>query len=340
MPRILYWLGIGAAVAAISGLMLSLHHHGDQVYDDALNQAPLPPVQVETYDEAESIVTEIVAKEGARPALDMLRRIAEGNTSLAGECHGLAHIIGHDALGKYGFEEALTFEDDICGSGYLHGVIESHFAKTDEEDVPALFANTCAPQSGKCFHGLGHGVMDVYDNDIDRSLALCHSLTQIFQQIQCAEGVFMEHFASDGTGHPSPLLTPDDPYQACRTRRDADRGVCAFYAPRYFLRLHPGAYDDALRWCDTIDVDSRPACLKGVGSAAMKVHVAEPKVAIAACATLEGEDYTLCMEGLVSYRIVHFASTQAGREFCRLLPHDDERACERISEQSEAFYGE
>ncbi len=286
------------------------------------------------------MVQKMVKEEGARPALDLLRRIAEGSTDLAGQCHGLAHTIGHDALGRYGFDEALTYEDDICGSGYLHGVIESHFAETDEEDVPRLFKETCAPTSGKCFHGLGHGLMDVYDNDIDRSLALCHSLTERFQRVQCAEGVFMEHFASDGTTHPSPLLDADDPYKACRGREAVDRAVCAFYAPRYLLRLNPGAYAEAVDWCDSIDTESRPACLKGVGSAAMKVHVAEPTVAIAACAALTGEDHTLCTEGMVSYTIVHFASVAKGRDLCPLLPRADRATCERIAGASEPFYGE
>lgn len=323
--------GIVIATALLAALMLSVQeddHHADD------------PPQTDAYGRAEENIHEILERDGVRAALDELTRIAKSDTELAGQCHGLAHGIGHEALEHEGFERALTFEDDICGSGYLHGVIEAHFAETPEDEIPALFAKTCPPQSGKCFHGLGHGAMASYDNDVAKSLALCHSLTQSFQRIQCAEGVFMEHFASDGSAHPSPLLIPEDPYRACRGQSDADRGVCAFYVPRYLLHLNPGAYVEAVDWCNLIDEPSRAACIKGVGSAAMKEHVSEPAVAIAACAELTGDDHALCIEGLVSYTIVHFASPAKGRELCASLPADDRAACERISSESEPFYGE
>ncbi len=329
--RLLTVVGIVVATALLSALMLSVQeddHHADD------------PPKTDAYGLAEENLHEILEEKGVRAALDELTRIAKSDTELAGQCHGLAHGIGHEALEHEGFEKALTFEDDICGSGYLHGVIESHFAETPEDKIPALFAKTCPPQSGKCFHGLGHGAMAVYDNDIERSLVLCHSLKEGFQKIQCAEGVFMEHFASDGSAHPSALLDPEDPYKACRGQSDADRGVCAFYAPRYLLRLNPGAYAEAVDWCRLIDEPSQPACIKGIGSAAMKEHVGDPEIAIAACAELTGVDHTLCVEGLVSYTIVHFASAEKGRALCPSLPAADRAACERISAQSEPFYGE
>jgi hypothetical protein len=281
--------------------------------------------------------------DGVRTALDRLREVADGaDSDLATACHGLAHQIGHAALDRYGFADALQYEDDICGSGYLHGVIEAHFAGIPDADIPAVFAAACPPGSPKCFHGLGHGLMAAYDDDIDRSLTLCHTLGHLFQKAKCAEGVFMERFASNG--HPTPSTAPGDdaadPFAVCRGRELGDRNVCVFYAPRAFLTLHPDEYTAAVTWCRASDPLTVPLCLKGLGSAAMKAHITKPLTAVVACDNLDGTDRAACIEGLISYEIVHFADPERGRSLCPALPDADQPACRKAVADGELAYGD
>jgi hypothetical protein len=88
----------------------------------------------------------------------------------------------------------MEFQSDICGSGYIHGVIEEHFAHV--KDVNTEMFKVCATQEGKCFHGVGHGFMYYTYNDLPQSLQLCDKYTDSFARINCYDGVFMENFAT------------------------------------------------------------------------------------------------------------------------------------------------
>ncbi len=330
MRRMIFPVGLAVLLflAVASGIVFIVH------YPD-----PLPERFVVMSDELQAMT----ALDGARTALERLRSIADGaDSELATACHGLAHQIGHAALDRYGFQDALRYEDDICGSGYLHGVIEARFAGVPDADVPALFAAACPPGSPKCFHGLGHGLMAAYNDDIDHSLTLCHTLDHLFQKAKCAEGVFMEHFASNG--HPTPPTAPGDdtadPFAVCRGRELGDRNVCAFYAPRAFLALHPDEYAAAVTWCQASDPLTVPLCLKGLGSAAMKAHITEPLTAVVACTGLGGTNRAACIEGLISYEIVHFADPEHGRSLCPALPDADQPACQKAVADGELAYGD
>lgn len=182
--------------------------------------------------------------------------------------------------------------------------------------------------------------MYALENDVPKSLLYCKKLRKSSEQNQCAEGVFMENFATDENVHHSDYLKKDDPFFPCRNQNPAFMGVCTFYAPRYFLSLHPDSYDDAFAWCGTIDRDPRPACVKGIGSAAMKLHIDDPLFAFELCNNREGSVMSACTEGAASYVIVHYASPKKGEEACKALSEAQKSACEKIVRESTAFYQE
>jgi hypothetical protein len=82
------------------------------------------------YKKLRNDLVEIVIKQNPRLALTTLREKASSNEAIARSCHDLVHEIGHEAYEKYGdFGQAMQYQNDMCNSGYLHGIIESHFAK-------------------------------------------------------------------------------------------------------------------------------------------------------------------------------------------------------------------
>ncbi len=294
-----------------------------------------PKDVMERYELAKVKLAEEVKSEGPVAALDDFRTIVDDDKELSGLCHGLAHEIGHSAYDAYGMD-ALQNNDDICGSGYLHGIIEKHFG--DITDITSAMKTTCKENDGRCFHALGHGLMYALENDVPESLSYCKTLRTSSEQNQCAEGIFMENFATDEDVHHSDYLREDDPFFPCRGQTPAFMGVCAFYAPRYFLSLHPGAYDDAFAWCGTIDREPRPACVKGIGSAVMKLHIDDPSFAFNLCSKQEGSAMTACTEGATSYLVVHYASPTVAEAFCKALPQAQKSTCQSIAEESRTFY--
>ena len=89
-------------------------------------------------------------------ALADLERITLKDPYVDGFCHPVAHEIGHAALAKYqgNFTKAVSFLNDVCGSGYLHGVVEEKLQQMPDAMAArtrffdAFFAE--ATQAGIC----------------------------------------------------------------------------------------------------------------------------------------------------------------------------------------------
>lgn len=278
----------------------------------------------------------IASEQGAAAAVDFLRQELRKNPGIENFCHPLAHEIGRASFEKEGFEKALHFEYDICGSGYIHGVVEQYM-----KGIPNLIAalpTICPPNAPKCFHGIGHGLMLRSDNDLPASLDACHTFGQKWQQVQCAEGVFMENFEADLVGHTTNYLKPEDPFFPCRGRSLVDEGVCAFYVPRYFIESRGPDYAGAIEYCNHIPEGPRDACFKGIGDTAMKHHIADLPFSIDLCLHVPQEQRRFCVEGMTSYFIVHYASAKKGNELCALLDKHDLPACQKVIAESMAAY--
>ena len=289
------------------------------------------------YDAVVAETQSIVRKDDPGAALDRLHAILEDEPELESLCHGLVHEVGHAAYEKYGFEDALRYEDDLCGSGYIHGIVETHLDRV--RDIEAVLRTICDPDAPKCFHGIGHGLMYKLDNDLPKSVALCGTLDKGFQRIQCAEGVFMETYDSETRFHASDYLKEDDPFFACRGLDPVNEGVCAFYAPRYFLKVHPGDYDAAIAWCmDDVPDGPRDACVKGVGDNAMKRNIGKAGFPESVCMKVPAEKRRYCIEGMVSYLIVHEAKSSAGEALCPTLREENRAPCEKAVREAQPFY--
>lgn len=288
-------------------------------------------------DFAEKMMETLTLEQDPKVAFAYFRNTLQEDPELTSICHGLSHELGHAAYTKYGFEEAFTFEDDFCGSGYIHGIVETHLAQI--ENLEKVLPTICPPESRRCYHGIGHGLMYKSDNNLSYSLQQCNRLNEVFQRIQCAEGVFMENFETDTSVHHSDYLRPDDPFFPCRRQSEVNEAVCAFYAPRYYLVLHSNAFIEAIDWCmNGIPTRSTDACIKGVGSATMKVNMDRPLLAEQICLYTTKEKRKFCIEGMVSYYIVHFASVKKGEEFCPLLQKEHQAFCSKIVQESRIAY--
>lgn len=301
------------------------------------NTSTVDPL-MQRFEQLDTQIRSTIQHEDVPAAFALLRTAVEDQPALADVCHGLSHVIGEAAFERYGMEDAFRYEEDVCGSGYIHGVVEAFLA--DVPDLEKALKTVCAPTALKCFHGIGHGLMDRSQNDLPGSITLCDSFPERRQKIQCAEGVFMENYEVDQNSHPTKYLNPEDPFFPCRGQDTVYEGVCALYAPRYYLKQHPRKYEDAITWCGTVPEGPRDACIKGVGDAAMKQNIEHPEFVAKLCATLTGDQRRFCIEGMSSYYIIHHASAAKGREMCGTLPLQDQPSCLRMVADSEEFYPE
>src|SRR6185369_1242027 len=276
-------------------------------------------------------------------ALNKLAEMIRTNNSVARSCHALTHEIGQNAYEKYkDFGRAMKYQDEICNSGYLHGIIESRFAEaTDIFSTMQTVCNTYAPQSyigWECFHGVGHGLMYFTENDLPKSLSYCETYKNYDERSACTNGVFMENFNTDEKLHHSIYLKPSDPFYPCQKQTPENKPNCYIYAPTYYLSLHKNDYTDGFAWCQTAEVDFREVCISGMGSQIMKEHINDPKFAEATCLHAEKGDQNSCVAGMIGLYINHFGRLDEARKLCGTLEQRNKRICEDVVVSREDFF--
>ena len=276
-------------------------------------------------------------------ALVDLERITRKDPYVDGFCHPIAHEIGHTALAKYhgDFAKAVSYRDDVCGSGYLHGVVEE---KLSESPHPAEAVTTlCAPaQTASCIHGIGHGAMFVANLDVAGAEKLCDRFPDTGEVVSCSEGVFMQLFEPDESDPRAMAKLPADklaadPLYPCPEQPGVFQSACYYYAPSYFLQrhdytAHPEAFVQALAWClRAPDQGGRTSCTKGAGSRLMKYNVERPVWAAAQCEKASSGQRLTCMAGMVSYWDVNYADDSAGSKLCPQLGGEARKNCVRAA---------
>jgi plastocyanin len=286
----------------------------------------------ERYREMEKELATLVREENPRAALEKLRAEIRADDALSRSCHPLVHDVGHAAYEKYGdFGEAMKYQDEVCNSGYLHGIIESRFEESD--DVFADMKTMCDPypqgsyMSWQCYHGIGHGVMFYTANDLPRSLEMCDGFGSAFGRSNCANGVFMENFNADQKLHLSDYLKESDPFYPCGEQAERHKEICYLYAPTYFLSLNDGDYAAALEWCKDAESGFEPSCAYGVGTQAMKENLNDPGLVESVCMEGEPEQTAPCIEGMAGLYINHHGSLEPARDLCARLEKSNRPAC-------------
>ncbi len=282
---------------------------------------PAPRLSVDEFSYESSKLTDLVDKDSPKDAFAYIEDNLPTNPSFARDCHPLLHEVGHEAFHKYGsFSEAIKFQNELCNSGYTHGVIESAFDHT--KDISSLVKTICNIdsqtkfQQWECFHGVGHGVMIYSNQDVNKSLELCAKLPSQFATDSCKNGLFMERFVViDHIGNINPKKTVD--LNFCELQQPENKADCYLYAPSGYLTIHTNEYKAALEWCKGSQPNYYQACIRGVGTQVMKDNITQPTIALSICDKAPKNTNDTCIRGAVGLQIVNDGSVQRAKELCQ-----------------------
>lgn len=285
----------------------------------------------------EILLSDLVRDQDPPAAFAKLRQLMAGSAAIADDCHMLTHTIGNAAFAKYGsFEAAIKYNDDLCGSGYVHALIINSFSEVPD---PTTMINTiCAGRDGYCYHGIGHGTMFFTQNDVPRSLALCATLDTSEHQARCSEGVFMQNFESTKMQmYPTPYFYPDDSLKVCRETPNF-KTACYIYAGEYFAqqwKTNPQLFS----LCSGSEKGYVNECVSGIGDYLMAVNLANPQKALSVCDNAPDTTTTAaCVDGLVSYYLVNYNSIAQTQTFCNTLSGDDNTTCNASLQARAPYY--
>lgn len=313
------------------------------IQDHLKTTTPSPSLSEGEYLQEKAKYIQLSNRSDPRAALNQMQEDIKSNDALARSCHILTHEIGHYAYQRYkSFGKALAFSNEICNSGYLHGVIESHFLQ--ESDVLSKMEMVCDDlkensfTAWQCYHGVGHGLMLFTTNDLNLSLEYCKKFSYDFARSNCVNGIFMENFNTEQKIHPSKYLKHEDPFYPCNEQKVSYKEHCYYYAPTYYLSFSKNTYEGAIQECMKIEGDYGRSCISGVGGQMMKENINNPRFVERICLEYAGTAVELCITGMVSIYINHFASWQAGEALCQKMDPQLLETCNALVERKKAEF--
>lgn len=322
-----------AALAIVVGCLLLVRP------DDAAGPQPTVQMSATRFDIETKTLSDLVVSQGVQAALAHVRTQVQTDPSYARECHPLLHHLGRTALEQAGsFAAAMASSDELCNSGYIHGVIEGNFAQAQSLD--AALQSSC-PSAGvedfalwQCYHGMGHGAMTYADRNVASAVAACGQLPSKFASESCVNGVFMEAFITvDHTGaHKSHQNVPG--MELCKTQTDANKAVCYVYAPTAYLGTHSNQYEQAVDWCNSAEPAQVANCIAGVGSQVMKENITNPAYAARFCKQISSKHKSSCASGAVGLFINHHASSKRAEPLCGKEFSYAKNTCQTAIEQA------
>lgn len=279
-----------------------------------------------TFQALQTRTQRMLITNGTAAALADLDAAIQADPATLGVCHAVAHDLGHAALARAGGDAAavLNARNDVCGGGFLHGVVEAKLGSSGSIEQDIL--EVCSPdQDGSCLHGVGHGVTFAAKGDVDKAMEMCDLVAHLEQGARCAEGMMMQLWLSDSlAGHVgAKAKTTADALATCPRVREPYGGACWFYAPTLILdRADNGSWAKAAAWCaDTVpgDSDARWLCAMGTGSRAVKYNTGDIPRAGSYCELFVEDLVDACLRGMGSYWAVHWMGERRRADVCDQL---------------------
>jgi hypothetical protein len=275
----------------------------------------------------------LVRSDSPARAMRVFERDYRRSAAVRAECHDLTHVIGRSAGKKYGaVERAYRDGDRFCGSGYYHGVVEEIVRESGGRLAPDEVCATLRERRPRsvdhfnCAHGLGHGFMQVRDDDVRAALGDCDRLRARFERENCYAGVFMQNVMNEDSGE-AQLLDPDRPLSTC-DRLPARYGeACLERQVLYALEHTGGDFRRVFGLCAGTSAASRTECTRRVGGAAAELNVSSrPEVAAQAQGTAQlcglapdAATARRCAEGAVGQFVYYYDGTAEAKVLCRAL---------------------
>jgi len=288
----------------------------------------------------------LVAAHGVRTALGTLNVLGTRDAQLRADGHVYAHAIGIAAgrAGRADVGRAFASCTEIFQSGCYHGVIQAYFEDVRAVDTAAangLCSSFRSPSADQwlrfqCVHGMGHGLMMVYDHDLPHALAGCDLLSEGWDRESCYGGAFMENVVNatapqhsahvlhshaaahaHGAAPPFKALDPSDLQYPCSIVAQRYLVACYNMQTSVMLYFTHGDMAATARSCGDAPQPLRPVCYQGMGREVSAWSHQDHHEAIRMCSFASAEYQPWCHVGVVKNFIDLTARPNDGIAYCR-----------------------
>jgi len=252
-------------------------------------------------------------------------------------CHETAHHLGmwiYAYLDDY--DESLKIAKQQCGGAVYHGVIQNFImiqkfngAQVEDIDIQSLCPENSNPYSierWQCLHGLGHGLIQLYEYDVLQAVSRCEEFKPGIEQISCSKGIFMQnlsHYFETETGD-----FDEDRYYPCNSVPEKYSAPCYHYHVTYLESLNDGELKETFSDCDDIVPEEMVKyCYYGFGRqlSAQSIDIGELQLV---CTIGERSEYhKYCLTGMMMTIINVNKNPDLGFFFCSNISEQYKEFC-------------
>jgi len=252
-------------------------------------------------------------------------------------CHSIAHHLGEWVYGyTKNLEESFQYADPLsCGGGIYHGIFENYFSVLNfEGGVPdqvevknlcsKLEENFYSLDMTHCLHGLGHGLLLLYDYDVFNAVQRCEYFKTNQEQNSCANGVFMQNVlknyeTGEGKFDKNDILFP------CNEIITRFAPSCYIWQGAYILKQRDFEVYSSFRECDKINQDFIKYCYYGIGAELETDAAGKMELALRYCQAGNLSYHKFCFRGMAMK--TSFVYLDNGFGFCGLVPEQFKEDC-------------
>ena len=258
-------------------------------------------------------------------------------------CHEIGHHLGM-WLNAYldDPQEALDLAKQQCGGSIFHGVIQNYLQiqkfknvpidEIDIQEICSKFENDPSfINRWQCLHGLGHGLTDIYNYDVQSAVNRCEEFKPGLEQISCSKGVFMQnavHWAETGTAD----FDENDLLYPCNAVYPKFAPACYHYHSSY-MALRVGGIQvqipEAFDLCDEISPEEMVKyCYYGMGREMQSRTYLDWDRALFLCQQGDQKElHQYCIQGMVMTLVNLNSDPSLGFSFCKSLPLEYKQSC-------------
>lgn len=273
-------------------------------------------------------------------AFNLMDEWYKRDKDFAVSCHDFAHLLGKEAykLFRSRSDFRINAKTAYCSYGFYHGFMENLAAVSDNYSEAREFCNYVDSQLSKetpdvslqCFHGMGHGWVNVHDNPavwgnvdliVGPALDLCRKVSSNESQLtRCATGVYNGVVLFMIDGEYGLKIDETEPLKICMSQPNEFKDACFISMNILLMALTKGDFEKASHFIEKIDdanmarhaminlaaVESLPS-LKKEGGYARQINI---------CRKLQDRLVHSCLQG---YAYGFMENGQPGEEYLRPL---------------------
>ena len=253
-------------------------------------------------------------------------------------CHMLSHHLGEWVYGyTKNLDESFQYADELaCGGGIYHGIFENYFSvltfegvAPDKIEIKELCnefkSDSYSFEMAQCLHGMGHGLLILYDYDVFGAVKRCEEFNTKSEQNSCANGLFMQNDmkyfeTEEGDFDQKDILYP------CNVMTPDFASACYLWHGAYILKQHDFEVYSSFRDCDKIIQELIKYCYYGIGGELESDAGGKMELALLYCQAGEMTSYhKFCFRGMAMKTSMVYLDNGFG--FCSLVPDEVKEEC-------------